>query len=219
MTSFAQIWTLVQPPKWTHHVWLLWRKCPVAENGRGCFTKNSAKHCGPSNPGTVPTCVKHHYKAERSFRRQGGDSMHWGLQETQWGFGTQGLQCTTSSRASREQRAQEKRQQCPAGLAGPRGARGGAQQQRPGMGVPTSLPIGLVPERRLSQARTPLPQNWCSVVGWGSVCIGGNKSPPSTAQSHLISSPQQPCKANVFPWKDWVLSKCICNNCQFYSSG
>ena len=37
----------------------------MAQNGKGCVTKNSAKHCGPSNPGTVPTCVKHHYKAER----------------------------------------------------------------------------------------------------------------------------------------------------------
>ena len=94
--------------------------------------------------------------------------MHWGLQETQWGFGTQGLQCTTSSRASREQRAQEKGQQCPAGLAGPRGARGGAQQQRPGMEVPTSLPVGRAPERRLSHARTLPPSKlmFCSGLGF-----------------------------------------------------
>lgn len=54
-----------------------------------------------------------------------------------------------------------------------------------------------------------------SIVGWDSVCTGGNEIPLSTAVTASFLPHCSPVKQIFSPWKDWVLNVCICNNCQF----
>lgn len=211
---FTQTCTLVQLPKWTWHVWLLWR-CPVIENGRGYSTKSPARHCCPSNPGTVSTCVTRHYKAEKEALEERGFSPLGtpGKSVESWHTRTpahqQQWEPAESKGHSRKGSSAQQAWQDPGTPAVGLNSRGLAGKHHP------PQPIGLVPEHWSCQG--PPSTSWCSVVGWGSVCIGGNKGPPSTVTSLLPHS--SPVRQMFSTWKDGVLSKCIGNNCQFYSPG
>lgn len=143
-------------PKWTHHIWLLWkgRVLWLKTDGVVLLRALSERHCGPSNPTEVPPVLNVTIKHREALDDKSQSSTHWRLQGTRWDFGPEWLQCISSTGASREHRAQQKRRSVGPAWQDPGEETG--LSNRGLIGKPPPLPTGLVPEYKLNHARLSL---------------------------------------------------------------